>query len=147
MQYFAAFKSLYALHLVALRSTDRNMALQSESLNFAVDSLSHCREMKIKYIAIVNSVVALETKPEQFKRYLATAMERQRDKKGKGKGKAPVDAFSSFLSDQFEDSASDEVEDALSEIMAGESKLRIPTGFSAAEDVKIFSRRIRGGRL
>lgn len=120
------------------------MILQNESLNFAVDSLSHCRDMKIKYIAIVSSVIALESKPEQFKRHLRRVMEFRKDKKGKGK--APADASSSLL-EQFEDSGSDEVEEAMADFMAGESKLRFTTSFGVADDVKIFSRQIRGGRL
>lgn len=100
--------------------------------------------MKLKYIAIVNNVVAIESRPEQFNRNLTVAMERRKDKKGKGK--ASGDALSSFL-EHFEDSGSDEVENALVDIMFGVSKLRIPTYFSAAGDVKIFSRQIRGGRL
>lgn len=116
--------------------------MQNESLNFAVDSLSHCRDMKIKYIAIADTVVAIESRPEQFKRHLTMVMDKRKNKKGKGK--ASGDTFSSL---SFEESGSDEVEDALAEVMAGESKLRIPTIFSAVDDVKIFSRQIRGGRL
>ncbi len=100
--------------------------------------------MKIKYIAIGNNVVAIESRPEQFNRNLTIAMERRKDKKGKGK--ASGDALSSFL-EHFEDSGSDEVENALVEVMFGVSKLRIPTYFSAAADVKIFSKQLRGGRI
>ena len=144
MQYFAAFKNLYALHLLALRSGDRSITLQSESLSFAVDSLSHCPDMRIRYIAIVNSVVSLESKPKYMKDHLTMAMEKRRDKKGKGK--APSSAFSSLL-DQFEETASDEAEEALAGIMAGESRLRIPRDFSELDDVKIFSKQIRTGKL
>lgn len=145
MQYFAAFKNLYALHLIALRSGDRSITLQSESLNFAVDSLSHCPDMRMKYIAIVNSVVSLESKPKHMKDHLTVAMiEKRRDKKGKGK--APTSNFSNLL-DQFEESASDEAEEALAGIMAGETKLRIPRDFAELDDVKIFSKRIRTGKL
>jgi hypothetical protein len=100
--------------------------------------------MKLKYIAIVNNVVAIESRPEQFYRNLTTAMERRKDKKGKGK--ASVDSFSSMVED-FEDSGSDIVENALVDVVFGVSKLRIPTYFAAADDVKIFSKQIRFGRL
>ena len=144
MQYFGAFKNLYALHLIALRSTDRNITLQNESLSFAVDSLSHCPDMKIKYIAIVNSVVALESKPEHRKSRMTAALDKRKDKKGKGK--APEDSFSSLL-EQFEDSASDEVEEAVTDFMAGETKLKVPRQFADADDVKIFSKQVRMGKL
>lgn len=101
--------------------------------------------MKIKFIAIVNNVVAIESRPENFNQNITMAMERRKDKKGKGK--ASGDPLSSFL-DHFEETAgSAEVENALVDVMFGVSKLRIPTYFSAASDVKIFSRQIRGGRL
>ena len=140
MQYFAAFKNLYALHLLALRSGDRGVILQSESLSFAVDSLSHCADMKIRYIAIANSVVSLESKPKYMKDHLTLAMEKRR---AKGKGKAST----CWMLDHFEDTASDEAEEALSSIMAGESKVRIPRDFAELDDVKIFSKQIRTGRL
>ena len=144
MQYFATFKKLYALHLISLRINDRSMTLQSESLNFAVDSLAHCPNTKIKYIAIVNSVMSLETKPEQWRKHMKIEMERRKDKKGKGK--ATPDAVSSLL-EQCDDSGSDEVEELISTYVTGNSKFRMPTSFAAVDDVKVFSKQIRTGKL
>jgi len=145
MQYFAAFKNLYALHLIALRSGDRGILLQNESLEFAVDSLSHCPNMKLKYIVIANSVVALELKPEYLNHHMTIALERLRDKKGKGK--AHNDSLSSLM-DSIEDSASEEVDGFLAQMMAGKSRLKILLGgFGDADEVRIFARQIRLGKL
>ena len=190
MQYFAAFKTLYALHLINLRTGDRQrrscssdaqlhrihpihslkcilhcfktvtkfmsvvMLTQissdipqyhySENLNFAIDSLSHCPEMKLQYIAIGNSVILLTSRPEQFTSQQASLMGKRTDKKGKGK--APADHIGLLL-EQSDESTSDDAEEALASVMAGESKLRIATKFGAVQDVKIFTRQIRTGKL
>lgn len=120
------------------------MILHSESLNFAIDSLSHCPGMKLRYIAIANSVIALESKPDQHTKSKRMASERRKDKKGKGKA-SPSDISS--LLEQLDNSGSDDAEEALAEVIAGESKLRLPTRFGAVEDVKIFSKQIRLGKL
>ena len=145
MQLFYGFKNLYALHLINLRTADRHSMLHSESLSFAVDSLSHCPNMRIKYIALVNQVVMLETKPPQFNKALQLVMEkRNRDKKGKGK--ATSDAISSLI-EAFEDSDSDGSSEFLADVMAGDHKIRFASNFSAANDVKIFTKEIRLGKL
>ena len=145
MQLFYGFKNLYALHLINLRTADRHSMLHSESLSFAVDSLSHCPNMRIKYIALVNQVVMLETKPPQFNKALQLVMEkRNRDKKGKGK--ATSDAISSLI-EAFEDSDSDGSSEFLADVMAGDHKIRFASNFAAANDVEIFTKEIRLGKL
>ena len=145
MQLFYGFKNLYALHLINLRTADRHSTLQSESLSFAVDTLSHCPNMRIKYIALVNQVVMLETKPPQFNKTLQLVMEKRiRDKKGKGK--ATSDAISSLI-EAFEDSDSDGSSEFLADWMAGDHKIRCAYNFAAASDVGIFSKEIRLGKL
>ena len=145
MQLFYGFKNLYALHLINLRTADRHSMLHSESLSFAVDSLSHCPNMRIKYIALVNQVVMLETKPPQFNKALQLVMEkRNRDKKGKGK--ATSDAISSLM-EAFEDSDSDGSSEFLADVMAGDHKIRFASNFAAANDVEIFTKKIRLGKL
>ena len=116
------------------------MALQNESLNFAVDSLSHCQDMKIKYLAIQATVIMLESKPEQTKKQWMP-----NSKKAKGKGKAPV-LFNDIL-EQYEEDVSDDIEVALAGMLAGESKVRRSVGIEHVKDVKIFSRSIRTGKL
>ena len=145
MQLFYGFKNLYALHLINLRTADRHSMLHSESLSFAVDSLSHCPNMRIKYIALVNQVVMLETKPPQFNKALQLVMEkRNRDKKGKGK--ATSDAISSLM-EAFEDSDSDGSSEFLADVMAGDHKIRFASNFAATNDVEIFTKEIRLGKL
>ena len=145
MQLLPHLKSLYALHIITLRSTDRSIHSHQESINFAVDNLSHCPEMKLRYIAILNAVVALETKPDQFRRHLKAVMDRRKDRKGKGK--APADGALSCFIPATDDSGSDDVDDILAEMGAGETKLKFNTRFSDVRDVKIFSKEIRGGKL
>ena len=145
MQLFSGFKNLYALHLINLRTADRHSMLHSESLSFAVDSLSHCPNMRIKYLALVNQVVMLETKPPQFNKALQLVMEkRNRDKKGKGK--ATSDAISSLI-EAFEDSDSDGSSEFLADVMAGDHKIRFASNFATANDVKIFTKEIRLGKF
>ena len=73
-------------------------------------------------------------------------MDRRRDKKGKGKGRVASDSIRSLV-EQWDDSDSDEVEEALAETMAGGSKLTIPASFADVHDVKIFSNQMRAGKL
>ena len=145
MQLLPHLKTLYALHIVALRSADRIHQLQNESISFAVDNLSHCPDMKLRYIAMVGQVVALETKPDQFRRHLKAVMDRRRDKKGKGK--VPADATLNLFIPATEDSGSDDVDDILADMGAGETKLKFATRFAEVKGVKIFSKEIRGGKL
>ena len=99
--------------------------------------------MRIKYIALVNQVVMLETKAPQLNKAFQLVLEkRNRDKKGKGK--ATSDAISSLI-EAFEDSDSDGSSEFLADVMAGDHKIRF--NFAAASDVEIFSKEIRQGKL
>ena len=97
--------------------------------------------MRIKYIALVNQVVMLETK--QFNKALQFVMEK-RNKDKKGKGKATSDAISSLI-EAFEDSDSDGSGEFLADVM--DHKIRFASNFAAASDVEIFSKKIRLGKL
>ena len=145
MQLLPRLKTLYALHIITLRSPDRSHQLQNESISFAVDNLSHCPNMKLRYIAMVGQVVALEAKPDQFRRHLKAVMDRRKDKKGKGK--VPADASLNLFIPTTDDSGSDDVDDILADMGAGETKLKFATRFAEVKDVKIFSKEIRGGKL
>lgn len=145
MQLLPHLKSLYALHIITLRSSDRSNQLHGESISFAVDNLSHCPDMKLRFIAIMNQVMALETKPDQFRRHLKAVMDRRRDRKGKGK--ALADASLSLFVPATDESGSDDVDDILADMGAGETKLKFSTRFSDVKDVKIFSKEVRGGKL
>lgn len=145
MQLLPRLKTLYALHIITLRSPDRSHHLQNESVSFAVDNLSHCPNMKLRYIAMVAQVVALEAKPDQFRRHLKAVMDRRKDRKGKGK--VPADASLNLFIPATDDSGSDDVDDILADMGAGETKLRFATRFGEVKDVKMFSKEIRGGKL
>lgn len=145
MQLLPHLKTLYALHIITLRTTDRSVQLQGESVSFAVDNLSHCPDMKLRYIAMINQVMALETKPDQFRRHLKAVMDRRKDKKGKGK--APADATLGLYLPATDDSGSDDVDDILADMGAGETKLKFSTRFADVKDVRIFSKEVRGGKL
>ncbi len=92
---------------------------------------------------MANSVIALEEKPDQFSKHLRMVIERRKDKKGKGK--ASAFSFTSLLGDE-DDSGSD-VNEVMADVMAGERRLKFPTSFSAVNDVKIFTKEIRGGKM
>ena len=145
MQLFYGFKNLYALYLINLRSGDRSATLQSESLSFAVDSLSHCPDMKVKYIALVSQVVMLETRPPQFNKALQLVLEK-RNKDKKGKGKAVSDAINTLM-EAFEDSDSDGSSEVQADVLTGDHKIRFTSSFAVAADVKIFTREIRLGKF
>lgn len=140
---FAAFTNLHALHLITLRSTDRNPMLQLESLNFAVDSLSHCPGVKLRYLALADQVSSLESRPDHFRKHLKIVMEYEKDRKGKGKA---VD-FPPPMDKEEDDASDGELDDVLAEVAAGEKRLRFSTRFDDVKEVKIFAKDIRTGRL
>ena len=72
-------------------------------------------------------------------------MDRRKDRKGKGK--APADAALSLLNPATDDSGSDDVDEILADMGAGETKLKFSTRFADVKDVKIFSKEVRGGKL
>ena len=145
MQLLPHLRTLYALHVITLRANDRNFSLQGESISFAVDNLSHCPDMKLRYIAMMGQVMALETKPDHLRRHLKAVIDKRKDKKGKGK--IPADATLNLFMPAVDDSGSDDVDDFLADMGAGETKLKFATRFTDVKDVKIFSKEIRGGRL
>ena len=152
MCYFAAFKNLYALHLITLRSGDRGRILQDESLSFAIDSLSHFPEMKLKYIAIASSVVEIYSRSGYPRTPTLATLQKMRDRKGKGKGKALVkfkttsDGIESLF-EQEDDEVEDEVEEALAAMEGGHRKSKCPVTFGEVTNVRIFEKAIREGRL
>ena len=145
MQLLPHLKNLYALHIITLRSSDRSVHLRGESISFAVDNLSHCPDMKLRYMAMNDQVIALESKPDQFRRHLKAVMDKRKDKKGKGK--ALADASPNLFVPGTDESGSDEVDDILADMGAGETKLKFSTRFVDTKDVKIFSKEVRGGKL
>ena len=109
-----------------------------------IDSLTDHHDMKIKFIAMGNSVIALEDRPEQFGNRLRSMIERRKANKGKGKAPVAVSLYPLIADD--DDSGSD-VNEIMYDVLAGERRLKFPTTFSAIHDVKIFTKEIRGGKL
>ena len=145
MQLLPRLKTLYALHIISLRSADRIAQLQNESISFAVDNLSHCPDSKLKYIAMLTQVIALETKPDHFRRHFKAMMVKK--KALKGKAKIPPDNALNVFPPTTDDSGSDDLDDILAEMGAGETKIKFATRLMDVKDVKIFSKEIRGGKL
>lgn len=98
--------------------------------------------MKVKYIAMASTVIALEERPDLFSKHLRFVMERRKDKKGKGKALASL-----FSTTGEDDESGSDVNEVMADVMAGERRLKFPTSFSAVGNVKIFSKAIRGGTL
>ena len=141
---FAAFTNLHALHVLTLRSFDRNYVWQSETLNFAIDSLSHCPNIKLRYLALGEHVTSLQTLPANFPKHMKIPKEKTSKIDKKGKGKA-VDVVAN--GDSVEDNSDRELGDILALISAGENRLRLTQRFDDVRDVKIFKKEIRTGRL
>lgn len=112
-----------------------------ESLDFAIDSLSHWPEAKLSYIAIGEQVTKLEENSLNFSEHLGFCIDRHKTSDSKGKGKAV-----NFLDnlDILDDS---DFETTFAEVSAGARRKKFSTQFDRILGVKIFSKKIRTGRL
>lgn len=150
LQIFPVFRSLRALHLIVLRGSDRtNYFMQMESLAYTIDSLAHCPDLNIKFIAIADNVMQLSGH-RQFRKQLKKLMDDRAaseprdvpDKKGKGKAvdPQPMDI------DEGSDNDSDE---KLGNIKLPQkwSGVRVARKLNDIKGVKIFSLEHRTGRL
>ena len=140
---FAAFAKLDALHLILLRHADRNLMLQLESLNFAIDGLSHCSGVKLRYLALAEQVTFLNPQPTNFRKHLEAVMEQPKvDRKGKGK------AVDGMVNGDIEDDASDhDADEVFVDLSKGERLSRRSVRFDEVDGVKIFTREVRLGKL
>ncbi len=137
---FKAFKSLYALHVIQLRSTDRNITLQIECLAFAIDAHAISPSEKLSYVALGENVDRIERRPDQAKkRKIKKILESGIDRKGKGKA---ID----FLSPGQADTSDGELEDLLADMATSEARHRT-TYINEIKGVKVFTKEIRTGRL
>lgn len=140
MQQLPGFKNLFALQFVSIRSTDRSSSLQIESLAFAADTLTHLPGQKLKYLALDNLLGKVERKQDSLE---SEAQRRKKMRKAKGKGKAKA-AEGIGLDDS---SGSDDADD-LSDVASLETRLKFGVDFwEVIEEVKIFTREIRTGKL
>ena len=147
MQNLRGLKSLVALHVLAIRTTDQCQSVTRECRKFTIDTLNYCPELKIKYLVMSGMVCQLARRPRSFKAPVV-----QVDIKGKGKEKAtavgtpqeqhtskwnPILAPSSDADENF-----DEIESGGLE-MAVVKHLK----FGDVYDVKIFNKHIRTGKF
>ena len=81
MQGLPGMKSLIALYILAIRTTDHCQTIGRECRKFTIDNITHCPELKIRYLAMSGLVFELARKPKPWKPKKAV------DVKGKGKAK------------------------------------------------------------
>lgn len=143
MQQLPGFKSLVALQFTCIRISDRGSLLQTESLTFAADTISHLPDQKLKYLALDTHFARIERKHERTTTDLEKQMRKTRRRAKNGKGKAKAEE--SNMTDADESSGSDDSAD-IADIV--NLKLHIGEEFwEIAEDIKIFRRDIRTGRF
>lgn len=150
LQIFPVFRSLRALHLIILRGSDRtNYFVQMESLAYTIDSLAHCPDLNIKFIAIADNVMQLSGH-KQFRKQLKKLMDDRAvpepqdvsDKKGKGKAVDPLPMDLDVGSENDSDEKLGHVK--LPQKWTG---VRIARKLNDVKGVKIFSWEHRTGKL
>ena len=133
MQNLPGFISLIVLNIIAIRTDDHCASVVRECRKFTIDTINHCPGLKIRYLGMTNMVFEIARKP--------ATPNMIRKSLGKSKGKAKeVDGIMAQLdaeSDNFSDIESGGLE------MAVVKHLK----FCEVEDVKIFDKRIRTGKL
>ena len=104
-------RSLEAVNLINIRSTERIATLNRECRKFIVDVLHYYPDLKLKYVAMSNLVYQFSSKPKiSLPEWLAKQEQSLASRQGKGKGKvierptssgsgAPFEADSEDLSD------------------------------------------------
>ncbi|KAL9102548.1 MAG: hypothetical protein Q9163_002327 [Psora crenata] len=148
LQIFPAFTTLRALHLIMLRGSDRvSLSTQLESLAYTIDSLAHCPNLEIRYIAI-QDILTEVSGHKQFRKHLRRMMESRKPDKGKkgsdkkGKGKA-VDPL---LLDTVNEEDID-MNEKIENVQSAQRKMRSARRFDEVRHVKIFSLEVRSGKL
>lgn len=143
---FAAFSDLHALHLIYIRTNERTMTMQLEFLNFAIDSLVHCPNVKLRYIAVGPHVYALERRPQHFRNHLKVVMNGRKPDR-KGKGKAIDDVVPATAGEASYEASGCEADEILAGVTAGDKRLRFSTRFEDVKKVRIFAKDLRTGKL
>ena len=139
MQNLRGLKNLYALNVLAIRTTDQCHSVIRECRKFTIDTLTHCPELKLKYLVMSGMVCQLARRPSSAIRSKAAAK-----RKGKGKEKAPLNAPMTDPVDPFTTDSEN-----FSEIESGGLEMAVvkQLKFSDVEGVKIFEKEIRSGKL
>jgi hypothetical protein len=133
MQGIRGLTSLIAMHVLAIRATDQCQSIGRESRKFTIDNITHCPELKIRYLAMTGVVFELARKPKSRKV--------KRDRKGKGKGKAKEGEVGGGGGETDSDNFSEIEEGGLE--MACVKHLK----FTDVRWVRIFSKEVRTGKL
>ena len=117
------------MHIVNIRTTDQCQSISRESRKFTIDNITHCPELKIKYLAMSGLVFELARRPKSWKAKKPIA-----DLKGKGKARSEAISADS---------------DDFSEIEGGGLEMACVKHLKFAEvpTVKIFRKEIRSGKL
>lgn len=143
MQNVAAFKDLIALHLLSLRENSRTF-LHADSLYSAVDSFSHYPDIKLKWIALDSNLRRVSSRPERLFREFEKRRKMRAQVKTKGKGKAKATTKDDSEESSEPDMPGDEVGHRL---MAMRLRADSRRNFNDVEDIKIFQKEIRLGKL
>lgn len=121
--------------------------MQLESLAYTIDSLAHCPEMKIRYIAI-HDIVTEISGHMQFRKQLKKMMEIGKpDPKGKGgdkkgKGRAVDELVMDVTNDE-----EVEMSEKMANLHSAQRKMRSARRFDEVRHVKIFSVELKSGKL
>ncbi|MCJ1477454.1 hypothetical protein MMC13_006125 [Lambiella insularis] len=134
MQGIPGLKSLRALHLFAVRTTDPCVSITRECRKFTIDNISHCPDLKIRYLAMAGVVFELARRPHSRPTNKAADV--------KGKSKAMVGEANPIV-----DPSTDS--DDFSEIESGGLEIACVKHLKFAEvpSIKIFHKNIRTGKL
>ncbi|KAL8822233.1 MAG: hypothetical protein Q9191_007030 [Dirinaria sp. TL-2023a] len=174
LQHLTSFTSLRALHLLHLRtsSTSTNTIFELDAMSFLTDTLIHFPARKLKYIGIADHFAVIESPTEIARRVKAVSEKKRKLHKGKGRAKTKEHAAVSVSSKSGEgaekarggggggekiwDSPGVAVEEEDSwdelgvehqEVKAGECSFKWQTKFWEVNDVKVFEKRIRTGKI
>ena len=148
LQMFPLLRSLRALHLITLRGSDRNnYSMPMESTAYAIDSLTHCPEANLRYIAIGEFVTEM-TGRQQYRNYMEKILEKQAsvregkqgDKKGKGKAVDPIQM-------DIDETSDGDIREKYSRVHSASRRMRATRRFEEIDSVKIYSKEIRNGKI
>lgn len=122
------------MYILAVRTTDQCASIARECRKFTIDNISHCPDLKIRYLAMAGMVFELARRPP------SRITSRSAD--GKGKGKATINE-TNLSADPLTDS------DDFSEIESGGLEIACVKHLKFAEvpGVTIFHRSIRTGKI
>ena len=164
LQHLTSFTSLRALHLLHLRtsSTSTNTIFELDAMSFLTDTLIHFPGRKLKYIGIADHFAVIESPTEIARRVKAVSDKKRKLNKGKGRAKMKENASSKagevgerarggekiwdLLGVEEEDSW-DEHGVEHQEVKAGECSFKWQTKFWEVNDVKVFEKRFRTGKI